>query len=319
MPINFFLPTLRLLFVFHKNVQDFAKAKVRPPCLDGRKVGVFASRSPHRPCPIGLTLAKLESIEGDTLHLSGIDLIDGTPILDVKPYIPRYDSLHAHPDTGDRGQRSSPLWEASTGALEAEFTDGRIQSETGDSTSLYPEVKVASWLEQRPVSLLEVEFLPQAEEQLKQFKCKKPAPPTQSETTIGEECQREYAKNDESRISDSGCISESLDSSSVECFPKFEEEENSSHSATDTTTMDANGSESAYFIDSFTSIEDAREAIIEMLQQDTRSVYRRTKCPDQAYKVSIDNLNLTCQFRHGRIIVMTVEPKVLWEREKLIK
>ena len=278
---------------------------------------MFASRSPHRPCPIGLTLAKLESIEGDTLHLSGIDLIDGTPVLDVKPYIPGYDSLklHTHPVGSDRELRSSPVREESTGGMEskADFTDGQIQTEAGN---LHPEVKIASWLEQRPVSLLEVEFSPQAEEQLKRFRCKKSAPPTYSETNlVSEECQRECGKNDESCITARGCSSEGLDSSGKEDFPKFEE--NSSHSATNITTSDANGSESAYFIDSFTSIEDAKEAIIEMLQQDTRSVYRRTKCPDQSYKVSIDNLNLTCQFRDERIIVMTVEPKILWEQRML--
>jgi len=56
---------------------------------------VFATRTPHRPNPVGLSLAKLERIDmrTRTLYLSGLDLIDGTPILDIKPYIPEYDSL----------------------------------------------------------------------------------------------------------------------------------------------------------------------------------------------------------------------------------
>lgn len=53
---------------------------------------MFASRSPHRPNPIGLTLAKLDGIVGNTLLLSGIDLLDGTPVLDIKPYVPDYDA-----------------------------------------------------------------------------------------------------------------------------------------------------------------------------------------------------------------------------------
>ena len=81
----------RIIFLFHKNTNKAIKAKVKPPRLDGAKVGVFASRSPHRPNPIGLTLAKLDGIIGNTLLLSGIDLLDGTPVLDVKPYIPDYD------------------------------------------------------------------------------------------------------------------------------------------------------------------------------------------------------------------------------------
>ena len=58
---------------------------VKPPRLNGAKVGVFASRAPHRPCPIGLTLARLCAVQGDTLLLQGVDLVHGTPILDVKP------------------------------------------------------------------------------------------------------------------------------------------------------------------------------------------------------------------------------------------
>ena len=53
---------------------------------------MFASRTPHRPNPIGLTLAKLISISENKLYVSGIDLIDGTPVLDIKPYIPNYDN-----------------------------------------------------------------------------------------------------------------------------------------------------------------------------------------------------------------------------------
>ena len=67
--------------------------------MKGGKIGVFASRSPHRPNPLGLSLVKLEKVEGDTLYLSGIDLIHGTPILDVKPYLPSSDSAR-EPQSG---------------------------------------------------------------------------------------------------------------------------------------------------------------------------------------------------------------------------
>ena len=75
-------------------------AYVRPPRLGGnRKVGVFASRSPFRPNPIGLSSVRLENIEeteeGMVLHVSGVDLLSGTPIYDIKPYLPFADS---HPD-----------------------------------------------------------------------------------------------------------------------------------------------------------------------------------------------------------------------------
>jgi hypothetical protein len=69
------------------------RPKIHPPRLKGESIGLFASRSPHRPSPIGLSLARLVAVKGATIHLAGIDLVDGTPILDIKPYIPEWDSV----------------------------------------------------------------------------------------------------------------------------------------------------------------------------------------------------------------------------------
>lgn len=80
-----------IVFVFHKNNNQYTKAKVKPPRLNGKRVGLFSTRCPYRPNPIGLTLAKIDKIEGATVYLSGIDLLDGTPVLDIKPYILEYD------------------------------------------------------------------------------------------------------------------------------------------------------------------------------------------------------------------------------------
>ncbi|KAL4239540.1 hypothetical protein ACF0H5_000354 [Mactra antiquata] len=80
-----------IFFVFHKNNNVHTKAKVKPPRLNGKKTGVFSTRSPYRPNNIGLTLAKIEDISGASLTVSGIDILDGTPIVDIKPYIPQYD------------------------------------------------------------------------------------------------------------------------------------------------------------------------------------------------------------------------------------
>jgi tRNA-Thr(GGU) m(6)t(6)A37 methyltransferase TsaA len=78
-----------IIWVFHANTNQRFKAKVRPPRLKGEKVGAYATRTPHRINPIGLTVVKLERREdGHTLLCSGVDLIDGTPILDIKPYHP---------------------------------------------------------------------------------------------------------------------------------------------------------------------------------------------------------------------------------------
>jgi tRNA (adenine37-N6)-methyltransferase len=87
-----------LTFVFHANPKSPWKPRVRPPRLGGnQRVGVFASRSPFRPNPIGLSVVRLERMELKParvrLHLGGIDLLEGTPVLDVKPYLPYADAI----------------------------------------------------------------------------------------------------------------------------------------------------------------------------------------------------------------------------------
>ena len=85
-------------FIFHAVPQGKWSPMVRPPRLGGNeRVGVFASRSTHRPNPLGLSVVELAKVEssdsGVTLHLIGADLLDGTPVVDIKPYIPYVDSI----------------------------------------------------------------------------------------------------------------------------------------------------------------------------------------------------------------------------------
>ncbi|MDD5758524.1 MAG: tRNA (N6-threonylcarbamoyladenosine(37)-N6)-methyltransferase TrmO [Desulfobulbaceae bacterium] len=90
---------LWIIFVFHKNIAKGWKPLINPPRLEAPKqVGVFASRSPHRPNPLGMSAVKLEKIDfsapgGIELHLSGLDILDGTPVLDIKPYLSFADSF----------------------------------------------------------------------------------------------------------------------------------------------------------------------------------------------------------------------------------
>lgn len=83
-----------LIWGFHKAERDTWSPTVRPPRLGGNKrVGVFATRSPFRPNSIGLSVVRLEKTEGCTLYVKGADLLDGTPIYDIKPYLPHIDSI----------------------------------------------------------------------------------------------------------------------------------------------------------------------------------------------------------------------------------
>lgn len=82
---------LWIIYHFHKN-ESHAKAKVAPPRLGGERVGIFSTRSPHRPCPIGLSLVEIVRIDGRLIYFHGTDMVDGTPVFDIKPYIPRYDN-----------------------------------------------------------------------------------------------------------------------------------------------------------------------------------------------------------------------------------
>jgi tRNA-Thr(GGU) m(6)t(6)A37 methyltransferase TsaA len=108
-----------VIFLFHQCLGQGWKPTVRPPRLGGnRKVGVFASRSPFRPNPIGLSAVELAGIRtdgaGTRLLLRGVDLLDGTPVLDIKPYVPFADSI---PDA-----RAGFAQEEPAARLRVEFT-----------------------------------------------------------------------------------------------------------------------------------------------------------------------------------------------------
>jgi tRNA (adenine37-N6)-methyltransferase len=108
-----------ILFWFHKNSNQRYHAKVHPPRMEGESVGVFATRSPHRPNPIGLSLVKLEKVEQDRIFISGVDLVDGTPILDIKPYLA---SIESQPEAKSGWSAS-----ASTSLHEIQWTELQLQ------------------------------------------------------------------------------------------------------------------------------------------------------------------------------------------------
>ncbi|WP_221799124.1 tRNA (N6-threonylcarbamoyladenosine(37)-N6)-methyltransferase TrmO [Oceanobacter mangrovi] len=88
---------LWLVFMFHQALPDPdqpPRLRVRPPRLGGNtRLGVFATRSSHRPNGLGQSLVKIEGIEGCRVRVSGLDLVNGTPIVDIKPYVPYADCV----------------------------------------------------------------------------------------------------------------------------------------------------------------------------------------------------------------------------------
>lgn len=106
---------LWLITVFHRNDQARFRAKIHPPRLGGETRGIFATRTPHRPNPIGLSLVELLEVRADGLVVGGLDLMDGTPVLDIKPYLPE---IEAHPTA-----RSAWVPPRHEGLLEVVFTD----------------------------------------------------------------------------------------------------------------------------------------------------------------------------------------------------
>ena len=244
----------RLLFVFHhNNDQERVKAKVKPPRLCGDKRGVFATRTPHRPCPVGLSLVRVTGVVSNTVHISGVDLVDGTPILDIKPYIPAYDDP------------TLQLGSIQTSTLAGE-DKGRSE--------MMSSVKVPSWLGSPPVTQLQVEFSDNAEHQLSLFNKPSDTPPhAHSGDSIHTVDTRELQVQDGKSRTDKS---------------------------------------SPYSLQTFTSLSHARQAIVDVLQQDPRSIYRRNKCSQERYKFSIDNLNITCQFEQTKVVVIDIQPKTQW-------
>jgi tRNA-Thr(GGU) m(6)t(6)A37 methyltransferase TsaA len=79
-----------LLVISHLHLMQGYALEVTP-FMDTQTHGVFATRSPRRPNPIGLSIVRLMRVEGATLHIEEVDLVDGTPVLDIKPYVPQLD------------------------------------------------------------------------------------------------------------------------------------------------------------------------------------------------------------------------------------
>ena len=79
-----------LILIFHLHLSEGFSLKVKP-YMDNTLRGVFATRAPRRPNPLGLSVVRLDKIEKNILYVSNVDMVDGTPLLDIKPYVPEFD------------------------------------------------------------------------------------------------------------------------------------------------------------------------------------------------------------------------------------
>jgi tRNA-Thr(GGU) m(6)t(6)A37 methyltransferase TsaA len=80
-----------IMLIYHFHLSKKSSLKVRPYMDTGTR-GVFATRAPSRPNPIGISIVRLVKVEGNKLYVEDIDIVDGTPLLDIKPYVPEFDS-----------------------------------------------------------------------------------------------------------------------------------------------------------------------------------------------------------------------------------
>ncbi|AJC72026.1 hypothetical protein X802_07530 [Thermococcus guaymasensis DSM 11113] len=104
-----------IILIYHFHLAKPGKLLVRP-YMDEEEHGVFATRAPGRPNPIGLSIVRLIGVEGNVLHIEDVDIVDGTPLLDIKPYVPEFDmreverigwlerNVHKLPEARDDGR-----------------------------------------------------------------------------------------------------------------------------------------------------------------------------------------------------------------------
>uniref|UniRef100_A0A665XEN1 tRNA methyltransferase O n=1 Tax=Echeneis naucrates TaxID=173247 RepID=A0A665XEN1_ECHNA len=314
----FFFPPNRIIFLFHKNGHLSYRAKVKPPRLNGQRVGVYSTRSPHRPNALGLTLAKLDKIVGDTIHLSDIDMIAGTPVLDIKPYIPEYDSpltrisIELEPYELNTNQTNLPALEgiyddSETDAklgLKGEQTDDadlvtQLSKDTYeaditlDSSRVIPQFSLpkdlSDVLEGVKIFLGKDDFC-QVEDQVPDSSISKPPKSTVDRPCYGEDAYSTIA---------SWIREPPVANLEVRFTPRAEQEL--------FVSFDLNNLVHKMF-NFLRSPEEAAAAIRGVLSADPRSVYRRTRCSDKLFFFTLDTADITCWFGQGFAEVLQIRP-----------
>ncbi|XP_070683912.1 tRNA (adenine(37)-N6)-methyltransferase [Pempheris klunzingeri] len=314
-----------IIFLFHKNGHLSYKAKVKPPRLNGQRVGVYSTRSPHRPNALGLTLARLDKIVGDTIHLSDIDMIAGTPVLDIKPYIPEYDSPHTRMGS-DQPQAPTVSFNETTDTLNLQKdseTDAqsKLKNEKNDDRDTgsllsrdqsQPDIPVTDSsggsaqfsLPKELQSVLEDVKAYVTQSDLRQLSCesedKLPPKTTPPESEVDHPC---YGQEAHSTIA--GWIREppvgSLEVRFTPCAEKELAEFLPAH-------LSGSSESDRPRFKFLHSPEEAAAAIRGVLSADPRSVYRRTCCRDKLFFFTLDTADITCWFGRGFAEVLQVRP-----------
>ncbi|XP_069820433.1 tRNA (adenine(37)-N6)-methyltransferase isoform X2 [Dendropsophus ebraccatus] len=327
-----------ILFIFHKNGHLKCKAKVQPPRLNGAKTGVFSTRSPHRPNAIGLTLAKLDKVEGDTVHLSGIDMIHGTPVIDIKPYIAEYDSPRPTVFPKEYVQEMTLQDEGGDGS-NATLEEMTLQDEGEDDANAVLKTHNSEQDKERSVQGDGRLFLEPDEKSSYKCDISGMLDNMKQEVALGTADESLVEDADSLQMSSSKQLVKNIEtlkqSEDLPCdqpanLSDVKEERSISNSSVPEWVIDSpvpnltvrftphserelqqfkspyeSGEPSFRF---FKSFGEAKCAITNVLSADPRSVYRRNQCLDRLFYFSLDTIHVTCWFGEGFAEVLKIQP-----------
>ncbi|KAJ8000728.1 hypothetical protein DPEC_G00183360 [Dallia pectoralis] len=330
-----------VVFLFHKNGHLSYKAKVMPPRLNGQKVGVFSTRSPHRPNALGLTLAKLDRVAGDTLHLSEVDMIAGTPVLDIKPYIPDYDSpqhrpnMHTNTDCrlqpeGTECAESVCSEDPSPSTEDAQLPMLVVGMDGGHSQSAEP--RLLTWTDTSKVPILSSDdtssssapkvlgkglstvlaelnaFLSQGDDHLSGWSSAKKFPASDGHKAKPLKQEEDVARpcyGEEAYSTIAGWIREPpVTSLEVRFTPHAERDLGEFLGPSSADSLGCNQPRFQFL----RCPKEAASAIRGILAADPRSVYRRSRCKDRLFFFTLDTADITCWFGPGFAEVLQVRP-----------
>ncbi|ESP00591.1 hypothetical protein LOTGIDRAFT_112669 [Lottia gigantea] len=305
-----------ILFIFNQNNSTFNRAKVRPPRLGGEKLGIFATRSPYRFNPIGLTLAKLDEVKDDTLYVSGIDILDGTPIVDIKPYIPDYDNPNLHqPENILHQSGNDPQLEANVilnnpeNAVEqTEVCQNILNPNTGEKTvaSSQCENEQSSKDLMKEVLTYNVQTQTQSSEDIDpQTKCNCQCHSERDSLEAHEvvDCEEEVTPsilNNQTTIKTAKWLDSKRHDKLTVHFTE--------NSLNQMNSFSKDASSEKFRLKYLVDSTELRNSIQIVLENDPRSIYRKQNPHGQLYAFTVDVVDITCWIDGNKVEVLRVRP-----------